>query len=406
MRRAILFALLLTELFLSSKTALANIAAIRSDPGVVGAPALGVGESRSRPVGLHVAAERLAFECREEDTQPVCDFRVTYQVRSSAREPQSIVAAFMGIHTSGVQVRVNGRTVSHVLTATQAKHIDRAVRAEIDRESGIHLDSGYLRLSDGLTRDGFSMTIESGQEVRIEATGRVRPGRRVVPSYAVDPVHMRHHILGTRAAVPEFDLAYLVAPIRTWGSVGAIHVSIRYPATWLVGVAVDDKTDMPAVKDRIERSTRTVEMDLNSAADLLRLHITLPARVFRNGGVLLGIGGTVDQPRGLRARLGYEVAAPGWLFHGITMDTDFSEELVVTPTLEAATSGLFFVIPSLAVGLGVPIRVAPEATAGVRMQLTLQWPFVGFVTSVDLYPALASDDPGFMQTTILAQIAL
>jgi hypothetical protein len=391
---------------LFSSTALANIAAVQPDPALVAAPAraAGTGEPKSRPVGLHVVAERLVFDCSEEDGRPVCDFRAIYRVKNRSGARQAVVAAFLGVHTSGVKIRVADRAVSHTLTDAEVKRIDAAVQGVIDDKK--NRTSFSLERQKALSHAGFKLTVEAGQEARVEATGRVRPGRLFVPSYAVDAVRTRHPLLGTRSPGQEYDLEYLVAPIRTWGSVGAIQVMLRHPASWEVGISTTGDARKPRQQSRADGDSRTVELALSPAVDLLRVHVGLPPRVLLNGGVLLGLGGTLDDPRGFRARLGYEIAAPGWLFHGLTVDTDFTDELVVTPTWEAATSGVMVIIPSLAVGLGVPVQVKPEVTAGIRMQLTLQWPFIGLVTTFDLYPGLDTGGRGFFQATMLAQIAL
>jgi hypothetical protein len=62
-----------------------------------------------------------------------------------------------------------------------------------------------------------------------------------------------------------------------------------------------------------------------------------------------------------------------------------------------------FFIPSLGLGVGVPVRVLPEASTGIRLQLTVQWPLVGFVTSFDIYPGLDTSDPRMFQAGMFAQ---
>ena len=407
MRRSLQSLLLLGHLALYSTPATANVAAVRPDPAIVVAPAGDRDDGRpSALVDLQVIGERLTFDCSEAAARPVCDFHAVYRVKSNASERQAVVGAFVGVHTSEVQIQVEGRTVSHALTAAEVARIDAAVQADLGRTAPSSLSGALIGRPQTVGRVGFRMVIEPGQEVRVEAAGRARPGRRSARSFSGTAVETRHPLLGTRAAPLAYDLEYLVAPIRTWGRVGTILVTIHHPVSWKVGLTAVGPSGEPKQKSSVEGETRTVELTLNPATDLLTFHIVLPERVFHNGGVLLAIGGTVDDPRGVSARLGYEVAAPDWLFHGVTMDTDFSDTLVFTPTWEAATRGAWFLIPSLALGLGVPVQVAPEVTAGIRAQFTLQWPFVGLVTSIDVYPGLDGDDEGFYKATVLAQVAL
>ncbi len=66
--------------------------------------------------------------------------------------------------------------------------------------------------------------------------------------------------------------------------------------------------------------------------------------------------------------------------------------------------GLIF--PSLGFSVGVPVQVRPEVAAGIRLQLTLQWPVIGMGTSFDVYPGLDDEGSRSFQATMLAQGAL
>ena len=134
-----------------------------------------------------------------------------------------------------------------------------------------------------------------------------------------------------------------------------------------------------------------------------------PKRTRPGGGrairVITRIGGTVDDSSHLRARLGYEFAAPKWLIYGLTLDSDFTTDLVVSGMIEAATP-FVLMLPSLSGGVGVPVRVLPEAEVGIRIQLGVQYPVAGFVTSFDIYPGLDADDPNMFEVTLLFQVGL
>jgi len=378
-------------LLLLASPAAANIAAIQRDPALWSAP------GQLGPRALSVEREQLDLDCEEAAGRLVCTFRATYHLRNATDREQRATCAFYGIHAEGVRVRVAGRAAGRPLTPDQIRQLDAAVQA-------VALTPD--RSPDDPDRAGFSLAVAPGSTT-IEASGTLRPGPLFVPSYAVDPVRTRHPLLGTRDTRREFDMEYLVAPIRTFGGAPAIHVTLRHPASWRVSLMTRGKGRQPETRRRTVGETQEVRLELRGAdVDRLMVHLALPPRFLLNGGVLLGVGGAVDSPRGLRARVGYEVAAPGWLFHALSLDTDFQDELVVAPTVEAATSGVFVIIPSLAVGLGVPVRLLPEVSAGVRFQLTIQWPFVGLVTALDLYPGLDPGDAGFFQATILGQVAL
>ena len=102
-------------------------------------------------------------------------------------------------------------------------------------------------------------------------------------------------------------------------------------------------------------------------------------------------------------RLGWEVAAPSWLLHQVSAETDLRGRWTVTPLVLAASNPILL-IPSFGLGVGLPIAVRPETRVGVRLQLEAQILPVGFVASCDFWPRTSSA-PGTTQWTLLGQIA-
>ncbi len=103
------------------------------------------------------------------------------------------------------------------------------------------------------------------------------------------------------------------------------------------------------------------------------------------GGPLVGVGIDLgDGPRP-RFRAGYEFAAPRWVIYGVAAESDL-RSLSIIPTIEIASPS-FFILPSIGVGVGAPVRVVPEPAAGVRTVATLSWPVVSLVGTFDAFPA-------------------
>ena len=63
------------------------------------------------------------------------------------------------------------------------------------------------------------------------------------------------------------------------------------------------------------------------------------------------------------------------------------------------------IIPSLGVGVGVPVQVLPETIAGVRLLGSLQFFPVGFVTAVDIFPRAPADN-GRVQVSLMGRLSL
>ena len=71
-----------------------------------------------------------------------------------------------------------------------------------------------------------------------------------------------------------------------------------------------------------------------------------------------------------------------------------------------ASTPSVLILPSLGFGLGMPVRVVEERRVGLRVQLTVQWPVLGWVTCFDIYPGQGFSEPRRFQVSMLAQIGL
>ncbi len=107
--------------------------------------------------------------------------------------------------------------------------------------------------------------------------------------------------------------------------------------------------------------------------------------LLHHAGPMLGIGGRVSGDGAVRMRLEYEVAIDEWILPGIALDYDLEDGFVLAPRVELATP-MLLVIPSFAVGLGLPIRLEADPAVGVRASVGLNFLSLGFVATFDIYP--------------------
>jgi hypothetical protein len=114
------------------------------------------------------------------------------------------------------------------------------------------------------------------------------------------------------------------------------------------------------------------------------VHVQLDNRPLGHGPFIAVGVGFGPQVRA-RLRAGYEVAAPPFLLYSLAIEGDAVEELMLIPAIEVASPVLLTLIPSAGIGVGVPVMLLPDTRAGVRTQLSLMWPFVGLIGSVDVY---------------------
>ena len=125
---------------------------------------------------------------------------------------------------------------------------------------------------------------------------------------------------------------------------------------------------------------------------------------FVRGGPIVAAG--VDLGAGPRPRLraGWELATlRRWWIQSLAVESDL-KALTLVPTSEVATRVHMALLPSLGVGLGLPIRVYPEARAGVRTQLSLGWRWVSVIGALDVYPLRGREDE--LRGAIMVQVGL
>lgn len=104
-------------------------------------------------------------------------------------------------------------------------------------------------------------------------------------------------------------------------------------------------------------------------------------RGFAPGGPFGGIGVQTDGE--LWWRGGWEVFAPHRLAHALSAEGN-GDKLVVVPSVEAVSDAFLF-LPSLGIGLGMPIVLDPAVEAGGRLFFSMQFPYLGVFSAFDVY---------------------
>ncbi len=417
------FLLLLAALaaLLHAAPAAANLAAVQRNPSSLSTPAT------LRPTPLEVTAEQLRITCDEVDRAPRCTFHARYTLRNPTDAPQEADAAFYGLRTEGVTLRLDGQPVQRDLSEEEQRALDRALPFWDPVLDALGRELGETRHGNHnpslLSRTGARFTLPPQAAATLDAEGVLLPGRLFRPSYAIPPVEARHLLLNTRLPDADFDLDYLLGPIKSWAAVGPVEIQITYPARWAfqgtlsnirptlresAGLTTTEApppawTTSPAAD---ERATATATLDGAALADVLSLRFTVPGRPVSFGGALLGIGGDPGDRGGLRLRLGATFAGPDWLLYGLSLDTDLSDLTKLTPLVEVASPQVL-ILPSLSLGLGAPVILTPDLHVGARLQGTLHFALLGFALAVDAFPSLAGDpDLAPWQLTLMGQLSL
>ncbi|RKG96861.1 hypothetical protein D7V97_35085 [Corallococcus sp. CA053C] len=340
-------------------------------------------------------SEKLDFDCAEVEHEAVCHFEARYRLRNGTPEAEVIDAAFLGLRTREVSVQFDGEPLP--VTEGQADPMGPT--------------SGSARLAQSpVERFGFTLTLPPGREGELLVRGLMQLERRFLPSGYVWPaVQARHALLSPGPArATHWDIDYLLGPIRTWAGNPNLHVTVRVPSAWEVGSSPDASAHTLPVATgwrlRHEDAHGVAERRLTaaSAPEWLNVTLTKPKPWWTPGGVQLGLGARLGDDSRFMARLGYQFAGPESFLHSLSVETDFREQVVLTPLTQYATPQVA-IIPSLGLGLGIPVQVLPEARPGLRLLADLHFGPLGAALSWDHYPALREGTDSFSRLILLFQ---
>ncbi|MBN2497145.1 MAG: hypothetical protein JXR96_21310 [Deltaproteobacteria bacterium] len=268
--------------------------------------------------------------------------------------------------------------------------------------------AGWLERAD-LHAFGFELEMAPGARARLGLRAALEPGETESLDLSVSAAHLRHFILygeplfGCRARGEDrcpLSADYLPADSDSRAAGYRLRYALSWPATWKGeggGAWPSRHPSMPVeaelaweAKRVLDRKTGRLE-SRGAPPPLVTAELTPEPRRFHLGGPLLGLGASFEPGETrLLGRLGYEIAYPSYLLYALQLETDFDERLGLVPSIQAASPAIF-VLPSLSVGAGLPIRLLPEPQAGLRLQLGLQWPLLGLLVSCDVYPGSSLD---------------
>jgi hypothetical protein len=245
-------------------------------------------------------------------------------------------------------------------------------------------DSPQLRLPEAARITIDARLVRGGEDVVAIAA---QPGETVqmrvhhrfdaVSSFTT-ALPARHPILGESPRIGALPI-FLVVPSdpETLAESAPARVTVR-ASNWTILMATSTDPPQPPADDVATTSLRP-----GVGVRHLSVRFDPGDRPIYQGGPVLAVGGDLDD--GFRMRAGWEVGVHALVLASLSAETNFRDEVVATPLLEGALPA-FGPLPSLAAGLGAPVRLAPDVNAGLRIQLTASY-FASFVTSFDWFPA-------------------
>ena len=303
---------------------------------------------------LVVESARLVFTCTDDRGAARCRFEATYRIRNQG---------------------------SAVVLATDAFETRAPDAPDATRDAPM-----------------AAAPIAPGERRDVTLTGELRASVNrydpPMPGYAVSAITARHVLLGTHERW-SLVLAYddVVAPARAWAPGAWVDVSVRSPSAWRVTAPPLEGAPWTTATSSDGVTLSSARVDARTATKLA-LRFEVPGTRFSRGGPLVGAGPRLDRSE-LRARIGYEIAGPRtWLIHSLAAETSFAGRFTIVPAMEVASPNTNVVVPSVGVGVGVPLqlRSGAEPQVGVRAQLSITFPILTLFFPFDLYPESSGAD--------------
>ncbi len=355
--------------------------------------------------GLRVQHELLDLTCREDYAHfGACTFAATYDLVNDTDDAITARGAFYGVDAGDTaKVTLDGQPLPELRDQEARIAIDATYKQNLERA----LMEDGPRHSEGRKVATFELTLPPRGHGALVFAGILHAVAKDWESngYQASGLQTRHIYFVKENGKTTAHYRYLVYPIRAWRGDPEIDVRIH------LGSSLDfyggvHSSESPVAPSPGQRSVSWSTDDAGvqhakfkaSEVSVLDWTVELPSPRLIPGGPTLGIGGRLDRPE-LRLRAGVEasIVSPTFI-EGLHFETDASKQWTVVPSFEAATPDIFIIIPSAAVGAGVPIRVGSgqPVRVGGRAQITLHFPLIGVLFPVDYYPSTSGWDLSLM----------
>jgi hypothetical protein len=329
---------------------------------------------------IEVAREHVALDCDQPDApdELECALHVTWELRNPTEEALTADVLVTWPHESEAHLTIASAPIGALPT---------------------------LRPVTVIVAPGASTLVELRATLRLDWPFVGGNGIRG-PLESMDPLHARHPLLSQAWQSVRRGFVWVRPDDLRFASVGPTTARVSLPAGWHGTGALHDSGE----RDGSARIF-TYESPTENPGRYVSLETSRGSRgeILRHGGPFIALGGTIDA--GFRGRIGYEIGIDEFVLVSVAVDSDFDRQVIVTPQLEVASWGMVL-IPSLSLGLGVPIRVtdspsrgagdrAYPSTVGLRIESSATFYSIAFVATLDIWPV-----DGTYQLSLLGRIGL
>jgi hypothetical protein len=290
-----------------------------------------------------------------------------------AMRPDPAVAPCLSV--SEAQVTLVALSVSLRCTALTACEVTETytLRNDTGVPQRAHLETGEPHRATDIVL-APDVSLEPGEEQQVVLTARLQPGSWRYGRLGYGPARTRHMVVGEEFTGDD--------PYWVELSFGALRSFAAVPETAHLELDTELKAQLTAGNERRPLGDVPLDVEKPLSIELRDPH----ARRLLNGGPTVAVG--VTHRGTFRGRLGYELALPQYLLWSAVAETDARSELVFALAAQLALPSVL-IFPSCSIGVGLPVRALPAPRVGVRLEGSLHWPYLGFVTVVDWFPDTA-----------------
>jgi hypothetical protein len=346
---------------------------------------------------VDIESESLDLACEERGRDAACTLQIKLRIHNGAAFALATRGAVLSSRGLSFTVEPSGAAPLAVYPADVAGFLSavprwREVWEFVRRASAFDVKVGAGESLDLVVRSAFVME------------------RFVNPCFH-EGIEARHPVFAAGRREGDFELLYFHSNAARRLRRDRIDVHVRRPLAWEgeIGSIPSYEDDMRP-PDPVSRRHGPAEESASpgvARAEAVYVELTVPRSVIWGGGPFLGAGygfGPAGD-RGLRLRLGYELAAPVWLLHSLAMETDAHRIFSIVPASELVTGSQSMSPLMLGLGVGVPVRIRPDTRAGGRMEASASYGWLTLRGTLDVYPR-AGLLPGFVEGSLGGQLSL
>lgn len=352
---------------------------------------------------ISIKKEKLKIKAYEKNNETYSAlFTAEYMITSTSTERQTVKGVFYGIRASDIQIQIGNSSIKQQHDSLTLSSLDSLFKAKVA------LNRFYPQTWfkwDGITRTGYSFEIDAGDSIILTVTGNLTAAYTSFWGLAEigSMVWYKHPWANAETKPKQIQFEYLLEPISSWDSVGAIEVTFTYPKGWNVksNIANIDKgfykQDIKQTADEDSGYVTFQRTLKDSFPERLEFSYTeKPKRVFP-GGPEFGFGGSKTEGFILHYRWEASIDPIPWvaIMPGIGMESNFKDTYRIVPMVKVNT--LFLYLLGIRTGYVYDIK---REKAAIRTGLSLDIMILGVSWDWDYYP-----DDNKWKKTILGTIS-